>query len=239
MDYQVSSGHLRHTAAYIWGMTEDDWVDESAGAAAEMVPFVGPVLGMLTRRASAAIRAEWQRNGSTAMRAAERVSGLSRWDLQESIADNPRLVPLLTRVLYQATMTGQDRTLIAMGAALGDGVRSPEHADEAEMILVALKDMQDHHLQALDALRNPTPQPPSGGAPLNWIQPGKALNVEDLAQASRLTPEIAELAATGLTSAGFARGHGLYGGTTGYSLTTMGETLLAVLDALKAAEDAE
>lgn len=56
-------------------------------------------MGVGLRRLTRAVIAEHKRNRSRALRAAELMSGLSREELAETIAENPRLVPLLTRVL--------------------------------------------------------------------------------------------------------------------------------------------
>ncbi len=90
-----------------------------ASLVASFVPGLGPLLGPLAARLSQALGEEWQRNTSRSLRAAEKVSGLSREDLAEAIAADPRLVPLLTRVLFQAGMSGSDDKLQALGAGLG------------------------------------------------------------------------------------------------------------------------
>ena len=59
------------------------------------------MLEPLVGRAMDAMRAEHARDASVALRAAKRVSGLSREDLQERIAEDRRLVSLLARVLLQ------------------------------------------------------------------------------------------------------------------------------------------
>jgi hypothetical protein len=63
--------------------------------------------GTFVERMFNAIRDEWGRNRSKALKVATKVSGLSRGDLAERIENEPELVPLLTRLLWEAAMTGQ------------------------------------------------------------------------------------------------------------------------------------
>lgn len=102
-------------------------------------------MGVGLRRLTRAVVAEQKRNRSRALRAAELMSGLSREDLAETIADNPRLVPLLTRVLYVSAMTGQDEVLAALGAALGAAASDEQRIDEAESMLARVEELRRHH----------------------------------------------------------------------------------------------
>src|SRR3954447_61548 len=94
-------------------------LEHLAGLAGIALPGVGTASQWMARK----IHEEWARHRSTALRAAERTSGLSREDLAETVSADPRLVPLVTRLLYAAGMNGHDGTLRAMGAAFGDAVR--------------------------------------------------------------------------------------------------------------------
>lgn len=85
------------------------------------------------------------------------MSGLSREDLAETIADNPRLVPLLTRVLYVSAMTGQDEVLAALGAALGAAVKDEGKIDEAEFMLARVEELRRHHFQILSVFKKQSP----------------------------------------------------------------------------------
>lgn len=85
------------------------------------------------------------------------MSGLSREDLAERIADNPPLVPLLTRVLYVSAMTGQDEVLAALGAALGAAASDEQTIDEAEFMLARVEELRRHHFQILHVFDSRSP----------------------------------------------------------------------------------
>ena len=109
-----------------------DLAGELAGAA--LLPGFGAFTKVLAR----GLRQEWTRKGSVALRAAEKASGLTREEMGEAIAEDPRLLPLVTLLLYVAGMNGHDRTLAAMGTVLGDALRERKALDECELILPRL-----------------------------------------------------------------------------------------------------
>jgi hypothetical protein len=195
---------------------DDRLPEELTAAAAEMIPVIGPIAGLLTKRSVAKIREEHARRVSIALQAAERLSGMTRQELGDAIADDPRLVPLVTRVLYAAGMNGHNRTLAAMGAALGDVVRERERLDGAELILTALADLSDAHIHVLVMhtsmcyRRSPPDDEPS------------ALHIREL---SGLPSPVVGLCLAGLI------GRGLVEATTGldaqteYDISELGRTL--------------
>lgn len=71
------------------------------------------------KRLARSVTAEWRRNTSNALRAAEAASGRSREDFAEWIKEDVRAIPLYLKVLWAAGMNGHDQTLRAMGAVLG------------------------------------------------------------------------------------------------------------------------
>src|SRR5215203_6198735 len=113
------------------------------------VPGAGVVAQPFFRK----VREEWTRQRSVALRAAVASSGLgSLEDLMEKITEDPRLIPPVTRLLYAAGMNGHDRTLKAMGAALGRAVREPDAMAECELILTAIADLTQDHARTLQLL---------------------------------------------------------------------------------------
>lgn len=203
--------------------------DEIVGAAVGMLPVVGPFLGPVAERLSGSLRREHARNVSVALRAAERTSGLSREDLGEAIDQDPDLVPLVTRVLYAAGMTGSDEVLKLMGAALGDAINDRIRIDESEMVLAALTNLRAHHLRVLELLAESPPPPPitdtQGGIGRWWSR----LIQERL----DFSEEVVILCVAGLTSGGMLRTVATYGGDA-YELTDLGRALLEVLETLRA-----
>lgn len=117
-------------------------LDMLASGAGAPAPGTGP----LARRATVAIRKEWSRNHSTALKAAEDASGLTREQLAERLDENPEHVPLSVRLLYAAGMNGYEPTLKAMGAVFGLAVDDPSRMDECTVILSSLTDLSAAHV---------------------------------------------------------------------------------------------
>jgi hypothetical protein len=103
------------------------------------------------------VRDEWRRNSSTALRAAESASGMSREDIAEWIEQEPRAIPLYLTILWAAGMNGHDKTLKAMGAALGAAQQATQREDDdgferAELALRAMADLTSRHFTVLGLL---------------------------------------------------------------------------------------
>lgn len=209
------------------GRDEEDFAADAVGSAADLVlPGSGFVMGRLSR----AVATEWRQNASKALRAAERVSGLSREDLEERIAGDPALVPLLTRLLYTAGMTGQEQTLRAMGAALGDAVRDPARVGDAELILMGLAELREQHVALLRMMLDDP-------ADVEFRRPAEADRArwmtKHIAEQSPLALETTELCLAGLLNAGLLRSLNVWDGLA-YECTDLGLTVLQVLDELDA-----
>lgn len=133
----------------------DRVTDELAGAAVgALIPLVGDTLG---KRLMRRLRAEWHTNASTALAAAEKVSGMSREDLAETLENDPRAVPLYMRILWVAAMNGHDDTLSAMGVAFGEAAsasaRGADDAfEDAELALRAMSELGPRHFRVLFTL---------------------------------------------------------------------------------------
>lgn len=128
---------IRRVGAYASAMREKESLPaEFAGdLASSVVPGAGPLLSRLVT----AVAGEWSRNRSDAMKAAVRTSGLTRQDLAERIQEESQLLPLVTRLLYEAAMTGQGALLEAKGAAFGAAAVEPSRTSDYELILGGLR----------------------------------------------------------------------------------------------------
>ncbi|WP_100499641.1 hypothetical protein [Geodermatophilus chilensis] len=191
-------------------------LEHLAGLAGITLPGVGTASQWMARK----IREEWARNRSTALRAAERTSGLSREDLAEQVAADPRLVPLVTRLLYAAGMNGHDNTLRAMGAAFGDAVRDREAVDECEIILGALADLTEAHSIVLLTLSEKPLDPPPDLP--HWVP-------YLLEERSGLPPRTTSLCVAALVARGLVVAPTGFGGEIVYHVTPLGRDVLAVL----------
>jgi predicted transcriptional regulator len=200
----------------------DQLPEELTAAAAEMIPVIGPIAGLFTKRSVAKIREEHARRVSIALRAAERLSGMTREELGDAIAEDPRLVPLVTRVLYAAGMNGHDRTLAAMGTALGDAVRDRDRLGEVELILAALADLGAEHVILLGVL---------GGA-------GTGSTADRLIIGnSALSHRVFRLCLAGLISRGLVTSRTGRSFNVHYDITELGRVVLEVLAELETDSD--
>src|SRR5579875_1652871 len=116
----------------------------------EVVSSLIPGIGPMVKRLGDEIAAEWRRNASKALKAAEHASGLSRPDFEEWVRAEPRAIPLYLKVLWAAGTNGHDKTLKAMGAALGAAARATARADtaafeDAELSLRAMSELTPRH----------------------------------------------------------------------------------------------
>jgi hypothetical protein len=209
---------------------EDSLSDDLAAGAVETIPVLGPILAPFAKRLSGKIREEWDRNTSEALRAAERASGMSRERLADRMSEDPRLIPLVVRVLYVAGMTGQDAILRALGTALGDAVRIPENIDEAEILLIGMADLRGHHIDTLKIMTERLPHPTEPDQFAYWTS-------ESLANKSGYSRDLVNICIAGLVSSGLIRqADDAYG--VAYEITELGRTALEVLNELgEKAED--
>jgi len=201
---------------------DDRLSDEIPGAlAATLVPGAGslaaPVLKFLAKES----RRELKRLRSRALKAAERTSGLTREELSAQIVNEPRLVPLATRVLFEAGMTGQDEILDALGAALGEAARAPERCDELESVLIGIARIRRAHIKVLRALGPDRPRA-GDGREVTW---GGANAAEKVA----IDEETVRRLLADLAAAGFMTGWSAFD-DLGYTVNALGLALLEVLD---------
>jgi hypothetical protein len=202
--------------------TEDPLTDDLGAGVAGLIPVLGSVLAPFGKRLSRSIREEWARNTSKALRAAERASGMSREELADRISENPRLIPLATRVLFTAGMTGQDSILRALGTALGDAVREPDNIDEAELLLIGMADLRTHHVVVLEILSEDPPQRADSDSFVHWHR-------ELIVEKSSYSRDIVNICVTGLVNSGLIRTlDDTYGAS--YEISELGRIALRVVN---------
>lgn len=202
----------------------DQLPDDLSAGAAELIPVLGPILAPFAKRAFRSMREEWARNGSKAIRAAERASGMSREELADRISEDSRLIPLAIRVLYAAGMTGQEAILRALGTTLGDAIRDPENIDEAELLLIGMSDLRRYHIVVLEIMTENRPHPNDPDSFLYW-------GSEPLADLSGYSRDLVNICIAGLVRSGLIRQvDDAYG--VSYEISDLGRTALEVLDEL-------
>ncbi|GAA4727492.1 hypothetical protein GCM10023328_02150 [Modestobacter marinus] len=173
--------------------------------------------------------AEWGRNGSVALSAAEAASGLTREELAESLRERPRLHPLLTRLLFAAGMNGHDAVLRAMGTAVGNAVVDPLRVDECELILAALADLNAAHTQLLHLMTTQATVSPEGS------EGGLFWTTETLVTEADFPDQVGSLVLAALISRGLAEIPAMVLGAP-VRITALGSVVLDVLDEWEGAD---
>lgn len=201
-----------------------DALDKLGAAALELalLPLGLPGISAAAEPLLKRVRAEISRSRSTALAAAEERAGLRREDIAEQIAEDPRLVPLVIRMLYAAGMTGHDRTLKALGGVFGRAVQDRSSVDECELILTALADLTGNHAATLLLLSEDPPEL-SGHARV-WTP-------DLLARSSDLPPHATSLCLAALVARGLADAATGVGGVNVCRITALGYEVLNVLHA--------
>lgn len=197
--------------------------------ASAFLPGVGPVV----ERMFAAAKREWSRNRSRAMAAAEKAAGMSREDLAEELELNPQLVPLATRLLWEAAMTDDQQHLEAMGAVFGQAAASPNSdTEDPSIILIELSHLRAEDILILRAMRPhefvfleaPHEKDDTRGNPNTAARLGEEMSVEE---------EAVSFGLRRLAAHGFAYTYpGPVLGGTRYYLSSLGKTLCEALDLL-------
>ena len=193
-------------------------MNELVGPVAEdLLSMLGVPLGGTLSSFGRLVIAERERCTSVALGAAESMTGLQREELQDWISAKPEVVPIVIRVLHAAGNSGNDRTLRALGQALGRVYQEPAQRGRQELIVMALEGLTEEHLEVL-AVSTQDRQTPE-------------LIAEQLA--GRVEPELVPMALTSMMPRGlYSNPYGGYGGGENWALSTLG---LAVRDAAIAA----
>ncbi len=77
---------------------------------------------------------------------------MTREEISDALMASPNLVPLVSRVLWTAGMTGHDEILEILGGVLGSILLTPDDTEEAELILAGITNLKRIHLQVLRKL---------------------------------------------------------------------------------------
>ncbi|MGY4766961.1 hypothetical protein ACXC9Q_08585 [Kribbella sp. CWNU-51] len=206
--------------------------DESlpADLAGDLVSSVLPGGGPLLSRLIGAVAGEWSRNQSHAMSAAVRTSGLSREDLVERIEEQPELVPLVTRLLHEAAMTGQGPLLEAMGAAFGAAVVESARAPEYELVLGGLRNLHGVDVRFLREIRDrPVFQQQTEEEEAEALESDRLQTSFRLAVRLQVSEETLWFGLVRLANQGFAVTEGVYSGNR-VTITELGRLLYDVLE---------
>jgi hypothetical protein len=201
--------------------------------AADLASTVVPGTGAIVQRLLEKVRDEWSSNSSAAMVAAVTTSGLTREDLAERIEERPELVPLVTRLLFEAAMTGRGPTLEAMGAVFGAAVRDPSKVEPFQVLLAEMSSLTAddvlvlRHMRERSVFRNEDDERKDepAWADRTWQES------RELAADLGMNVETLMFSLVRLAGHGFVRTSPALGGTH-YTLTEMGLLLYDALERL-------
>jgi hypothetical protein len=98
----------------------------AADLAGDAASLVMPFGGTVGKRLARLVMAEWRRNHSTALRAAEEASGMSREDFVEWAAREPRAIPLYLKGALGQTNYGRRGCRLAPSLDLLDQFQEPD-----------------------------------------------------------------------------------------------------------------
>lgn len=202
----------------------------AAEAAIGAIPGVGPLVAPFAGPLVQALTAERARRRSVAIKAAEHASGMSREDLEELLATDPRLVSLTITLLYAAGMNGHDETLQRLGTVLGFAAAQPQFAEEAADCLEALKGLRDGHLWVLAFAESRAEEAPPGANEATPAPNDGRWSSKEAAEATGIEPELVSGYIAGLVAAGLVTNARILtypgGSPVDYTITGLGRRLV-------------
>jgi hypothetical protein len=199
----------------------DSGVSTAIEVASAVADALLPGLGVVSKRLAENAQAELRRARSVALAAAERTSDLTREELAEAIADDPGLLPLVTRLLHAAGENDYDDTLRAMGRAFGEAVQDRDKVDDCHLVLASLADLREQHARVLRVMAK---DPPLHGSKAGWT-------TFDVEEAAGLPSRTTSVCVAALVARGLVASEAPYiGGGAFFSITNLGRDVLAVLE---------
>ena len=120
---------------------------------------LGSALGPYGIRLIQLSAAEWGRKSEILAETALDASGVeSPEEFFDILSQNPALSALMQRILWAASMSGNDSKLRAFGSLLGGAVaRRGDRLDETEMLSAVLADIEKPHVITLEILASDPP----------------------------------------------------------------------------------
>lgn len=208
--------------------------DDSLGrdVAQDVTGLLGPIGSSVGKRMYQAVAAEWQRNRSMALRAAEAATGLTREQIEEWAEEEPRAIPLYLKVLWAAGMNGHDDTLRAMGTVLGAAARATAAGDEegfeiAELALRAMGDLTPRHFRVLAI---------AAEGVITYREAGEQsledLTLDDVAARLSLPSEVVQQCLLNLAGAGLVGTTSVWAGTA-YPISELGRAVVHAAEAVR------
>ncbi len=131
----------------------------------------GAMITPYTTRLVELAAAEWRRKSDLVGETAVAASGLGIEQFCEVLAGDQELLAPAQRILWAASVSGNEHKLRTLGQLLGGAVKDRgDRLDEVQVLAAALADLEAPHVAVLDVLTRPAPGEPSGPG---WWRPAE------------------------------------------------------------------
>lgn len=193
-----------------------------AAASAMLTPYTARLVELAA--------AEWHRKSELVAETALAASGLGEEEFCARLSGNPDLLALAQKILWAASVSGNEHKLRTLGQLFGGAVKDRgDRLDEAQILAAALADLEAPHVAVLDVLTGPAPQHEAmlertGGA----TDPGWWLPAQVQANTA-MDPEFVLACLNALTRHGLATSATGLGGVPAFGLTKLGLALAEVM----------
>lgn len=144
---------------------------------------------------------------------------MSREDIEATVENNPRMIPLVDRVLFYAGMAMYDDTVLALGTALADAFSDPDEADVTELVVKSLAELGRYEAQVLATLCDKPFGEYADYKSASWT-------TERVRDATGLSDTVIDLSVAGLRATGLVKPSNMW---AGFSVTELGRTVLEVI----------
>jgi hypothetical protein len=191
-----------------------------AAPAGPLAPFIAAAATPFTRRMAERIAAEWSRKSNMIADSALQASMLDTPEhLAEALTGDPSMIALTQKILFAASVTGNDHKLRAFGDLLGGAVRCHrDRPDEINLLIDALADLEDLHVMIMDVISAPPPDERPG-----WLASQVQAEV-------KTEPDLVLACLNTLTRHGLAdTNNDTYGSVEQFYLTKLGRALAEVI----------
>jgi hypothetical protein len=197
-----------------------------AAPAGPAAPFLAAAMTPLTTRLAQKVDEELRRKTTVIAETAVRTSGIyDPEEFCEALTSTPEMIGLTQKILFAATVTGNQTKLRALGAILGTAVgRRHNQLDETNLLIDALTDLEAPHVVVMNVIAEPAWAPPKyDNTKPGWL----ALEVQNEVA---IEPDLVLAILSMLTRHGLAKSTQVLDGETRYELTTFGNALAAQMN---------
>jgi len=220
-------------------------------ATGPLAPFTAAAVAPLTTRMTELMFAELGRKSNMVTAAALQASGLGPDEFRDVLADDPAVMGLAQRILWVASITGDEHKLRVLGGLLGGAVACRgDKLDETGLIVTALADIDAPHTAVLDVLTRSAPDDDeqrrratgsSGSSSTGYNIPSFRMGTdlmmctagawlpEQIQTELPIQPGFVFACLSVLTRHGLARSLGTYGGAQRFQITDFGRAMLEAM----------